>query len=132
MDHNYNNNNINNNNSIANNNDLKGQLIIRKSKIENNLNKEITKVNKIHYKNNSNKTNYSNNININIIKIQDFNIQIGKNRTIKKKIIYNNPDDFDKTIILELDSDIISLRSKETFYLEFKSKIKINKKKKIN
>ena len=47
---------------------------------------------------------------------------MGKNRMIKKKILYNNPDDFDKTIILEIDSDIISLRSKQSFYLEYKSK----------
>ena len=39
MDHNF----------LENKNDFKEPLIVRKSKMENNLNKEITKVNKILY-----------------------------------------------------------------------------------
>ena len=95
-----------------------GPLIVRKSNHTNNdKNKDITKVNKL-------KLSYTNIINKNK---QDYNLQILKNEIISKKILYNNHDEFDKTIIIETDSDIISL-DKDSLYLEFKSKINKTKK----
>ena len=55
---------------------------------------------------------------------KDYYVEFSKNTEIKKKIRYNNPDDYNKILRIINNSDIIQLRTPE-LHLEHKSNPKL-------
>ena len=56
--------------------------------------------------------------------MKDYYVEFKKNTEHKKKIRYNNPDDYNKILKIVNNSDIIQLRTPE-LHLEHKSNIKV-------